>query len=396
MNYILFDDHSWENLLPLTFTRPVSEITAGILKLREKWELMTSLSFSHLSRKYLSEKFPLKIEDDNLLINSAIIPDKEIVEEIFRLNKSEALYRNNRMLACRIGSKELSNFNYNEGYSGTKINASAECTLIDFPWQIFQLSGNNITFDFELVTKGRKSLKLSDTNNLIAPENIFVEEGVRAEFVTINASTGPVYLAKKSEIMEGSLIRGPFSLGEESTVKMAAKIYGPTTIGPFSKVGGEINNSIILGYSNKAHDGFLGNSVIGEWCNIGADSNNSNLKNNYAEVKVWNYPAEKFIKTGAQFCGLIMGDHSKCGINTMFNTGTVIGVNTNIFGSGFPRNFIPSFSWGGAHGFSVFNISKAYEVADIVMSRRNIPFGEVDKKILAEIFRMTEKYRKNA
>ncbi|RPJ66900.1 MAG: glucose-1-phosphate thymidylyltransferase, partial [Alphaproteobacteria bacterium] len=214
------------------------------------------------------------------------------------------------------------------------------------------------------------------------------------ECAVINANTGPVYIGKNAEIMEGSLIRGPFALCEHSVLKMGAKIYGATTIGPFSKVGGEINNSIITGNSNKAHDGFLGNSVLGEWCNLGADTNNSNLKNNYAEIKLWNYNSEKFTKTGLQFCGLFMGDHSRCGINTMFNTGTVVGVSSNIFGTGFPRNFIPSFSWGGNAGFMVYQKPKAYEAAENAMQRRNVQFTSDDIKILDAVFDLTEKYRK--
>ena len=230
---------------------------------------------------------------------------------------------------------------------------------------------------------------------MIEAGNIFVEEGFKGEYITINASSGPVYLGRDSEIMEGSVIRGPFALCEHSVVKLASKIYGPTTIGPYCKAGGEINNSILQAYSNKGHDGFLGNSVIGEWCNIGADTNTSNLKNNYAEVKLWNYPANRFKKTGLQFCGLIMGDHSKCSINTMFNTGTVAGVSANIFGSGFPRNFIPSFSWGGAAGISTYNTDKAFETMELVMERRGIELTEADKEIYRHIFKQTEKYRED-
>jgi UDP-N-acetylglucosamine diphosphorylase/glucosamine-1-phosphate N-acetyltransferase len=230
---------------------------------------------------------------------------------------------------------------------------------------------------------------------LICPENIFVESGVKAECVTINASTGPVYIGKDAEIMEGSMIRGPFALCEGAVIKMGAKIYGPVTIGPYSKVGGEVSNSVIFGYTNKAHDGFLGSSVLGEWCNIGADSNNSNLKNTYDEVKAWNYTQEKFIPTGLKFCGLIMGDHSKCGINTMFNTGTVIGVNSNIVGHGFQRNFIPSFSWGNSvTGYTTYDIVKAIDVAKIVYERRGIEFGQVEQELLKSVFELTFAYRK--
>jgi UDP-N-acetylglucosamine diphosphorylase/glucosamine-1-phosphate N-acetyltransferase len=244
------------------------------------------------------------------------------------------------------------------------------------------------------LTEGRKSQPISKSVNTIAKENIFIEEGAKLEFVTLNASTGPIYIGKNTEIMEGSMIRGPFALCEGAGVKLGAKVYGATTVGPYSKIGGEVNNSVLFGYSNKGHDGFLGNSVLGEWCNIGADSNNSNLKNNYEEVKLWSYETESFEKTGLQFCGLMMGDHSKCGINTMFNTGTVVGVSANIFGAGFPRNFVPSFSWGGAAGFTVYMTRKAFETARLVMSRRGVDFDEKEAKILQHVFEDTKIWRK--
>ena len=249
--------------------------------------------------------------------------------------------------------------------------------------------------DYELLTRGRVSQPIPSSNNVIAAQNIFLEEGAKLEFTTLNASSGPIYIGKDAEIMEGSIIRGPFALCEHATVKLGAKIYGPTTVGPHSKVGGEVNNSVLFGYSNKGHDGFLGNSVLGEWCNLGADTNNSNLKNNYAEVRLWDYNTESFARTGLQFCGLMMGDHSKCGINTMFNTGTVVGVSANIFGSGFPRNFVPSFSWGGNGGFTTYLTKKAFEVAEVVMSRRQIELTDVDKAILEHVFEETKKYRRD-
>ncbi len=243
------------------------------------------------------------------------------------------------------------------------------------------------------MTKNRVSSELDSSNNFTEQENIFIEAGASIRFVTLNPAGGYIYIGKDAEIMEGSLIRGSLAMCNNSVLKLGAKIYGAVTIGPFSKIGGEVNNSVIQGYSNKAHDGFLGNSVIGEWCNIGADTNNSNLKNNYTEVKLWNYNEERFILSGLQFCGLIMGDHSKCGINTMFNTGTVVGVSANIFGSGFPRNFIPSFSWGGKSGFSTYNLSKAIETAAIVMKRRSIKFDDKEKFIFKKIFENSSKYR---
>ncbi len=393
MNIIFFDDISRRNLLPLTFTRPVADLRVGILRISEKWKKLTGFPVSFITETYLTEKFSCQIMADNLLINGAIVPGRDLASAVTALNTGEALVMGNRLLACRLNEGDAGNFQPASFKAKKERDYSGTIRILDHPWQIFSWNGEAITEDYHLVTTGRHSLKLSRSNNILAEENIFVEEGVRAEFSTINASTGPVYLGKDSEIMEGSVIRGPFSLGEHSTVKLSAKIYGPTTIGPHSKAGGEINNCVIQGYSNKAHDGFLGNSVLGEWCNIGADTNNSNLKNNYAKVKVWNYDAEKFITTDLLFCGLIMGDHSKCGINTMFNTGTVVGVSANIFGSGFPRAFIPSFSWGGAHGFSTFSLQKAFEVAEQVMGRRNIPFDETEKKILSEVFTLTARYR---
>jgi UDP-N-acetylglucosamine diphosphorylase/glucosamine-1-phosphate N-acetyltransferase len=389
-NYILFDDSTWDNLLPLTFTRPVSEIRVGIIKISEKWERLLANKISYRTREYLSKKYATVITDDNILINSSILPDAFIAEAILELRPAEMLVQDNLMLAVRLDKEQTETFQADKLPSCFGKEYTHPIVKISYPWDIFSLNENAIAADFELITKGRTSANLSSTNRL-AGKNIFVEEGAKIEFSILNSLTGPIYVGKDAEIMEGVIVRGSLALCEHATLKMGAKIYGATTIGPHSKVGGEINNSIIFGYSNKAHDGFLGNSVLGEWCNLGADTNNSNLKNNYALVKAWNYPQKRFIDTGLQFCGLIMGDHSKSGINTMFNTGTVVGVSSNIFGDGFPRNFIPSFSWGGAQGFSVFTTSKAFEVAAQVMKRRNIEFSEVDKEILTHIFETTEK-----
>ncbi len=394
MNILFFDDNSFEQLLPLTYTKPVAELRVGIFNIREKWQnLAPGNNYSYITRNYLSTKFPPSFEQENIIVSGSLIPDKYAVEAILSLGSEEILISNNRILALKADGEAVNSFNQKnlDLASAKKFNAKVQ--FLDHPWQIFQLNGEQILADLNLIRLRRKSEKLSPSNR-VTGDNLFIEEGSRAEFATINTESGPVYLGKDSEIMEGSVIRGPFALCEGSVLKMMAKIYGPTTIGPFSKVGGEVNNSVIQGYSNKAHDGFLGNSVIGEWCNLGADTNNSNLKNNYAEVRLWSYPEERFIGTGLQFCGLIMGDHSKCGINTMFNTGTVVGVNANIFGSGFPRNFIPSFSWGGAHGFTTYSISKAFEVAALVMKRRGVEFDSDEQSILKEVFRMSEKYRK--
>ncbi len=275
------------------------------------------------------------------------------------------------------------------------IEFEGDILKIEHTWDIFSKNGEAIADDYKLLTEGRQSEPIPSNVNVINPEHIFIEKGAKLNFVTLNASNGPIYIGKDSEIMEGSVIRGPFALCDNATIKLGSKIYGPTTFGPYCKVGGEVNNSVLFGYSNKGHDGFLGNSVLGEWCNLGADTNNSNLKNNYAEVRLWDYQTGGFAKTGLQFCGLMMGDHSKCGINTMFNTGTVVGVSANIFGSGFPRNFVPSFSWGGSKGFVTYKTNKAFEVAEVVMARRNEAFTAMDKAILEHVFELTKSYRRD-
>ncbi|MEX0983334.1 MAG: GlmU family protein [Bacteroidales bacterium] len=392
MNLILFDDQYRDNLLPLTFTKPVAELRIGILTIREKWEKRLGLKGSFLTQDYLQTKYTTNIADTNLLVNSALLPDPAVVEAIKQLKSGQSLKRESTLLALNTGSGE---FNINDPeWMDRAANFPEAVSLIDYPWKIFTLNGQEIAADYTLLTAGLKSEPLSETVSVLHRENVFVEEGFSGEFFTLNATSGPIYLGKSSEIMEGSVIRGPFALGEQSTIKLAAKIYGPTSIGPYCKAGGEINNAVLQAYSNKGHDGFLGNAVLGEWCNLGADTNNSNLKNNYTEVKVWNYPSNRFIKTGLQFCGLIMGDHSKTGINTMLNTGTVVGVSANIFGPGFPRNFIPSFSWGGAAGLSDYKLEKAFETMEEMMHRRDVKLTETDKDIFRHIFKETEKYRR--
>lgn len=394
MNTILFDAQQRQDLLPLTFTKPVAELRVGILKIVEKWNRYLETNCSFLTEEYLQEKFPAKIEESNLLINGALLPDDLLVESILQLKNREALTYKGELIAINLVKDDLLAFFSAKLEEYTNDEYEGEVSMINHTWDIFAKNGEEIEADFELITEGRVSQEIPATVQVLGQENVFFEEGAKANFVTINASTGPVYIGKNAEIMEGSVIRGPFALCENSTLKMASKVYGPTTIGPESKVGGEINNVVFQAFSNKAHDGFLGNSVIGEWCNLGADTNNSNLKNNYVEVRLWNYGTEGFAKTGLQFCGLVMGDHSKCGINTMFNTGTVVGVSANIYGSGFPRNFIPSFSWGGASGFVEYKTKKAYEVASKVFERRGLEFNEVEQRILDKVFELTQKYRK--
>jgi UDP-N-acetylglucosamine diphosphorylase/glucosamine-1-phosphate N-acetyltransferase len=389
MNYILFDGPHRTALLPFTFTRPVADIRVGILTIREKWEKHLGSTTTSITEDYLSEKWPMVEMENNVMINASFLPNDILVAMIKNLEHNQAIFQEEEVVAFFAKEGEEVDFD-----SFEVLEFSNDCIKIENTWDIFQKNELAIREDFELLTEDRFSQPIPKSVNVIAPENIFIEEGAKLEFVTLNASTGPIYIGKNAEIMEGSVIRGPFALCESGRVKLATKVYGATTVGPHSVIGGEVNNSVLFGYSNKGHDGFLGNAVLGEWCNIGADSNNSNLKNNYEEVKLWSYETENFAKTGLQFCGLMMGDHSKCGINTMFNTGTVVGVSTNIFGAGFPRNFVPSFSWGGASGFTTYLTKKAFETAKIVMARRNVEFSEEDAKILEHVFEETKKYRK--
>jgi UDP-N-acetylglucosamine diphosphorylase/glucosamine-1-phosphate N-acetyltransferase len=391
MNYILFDGSARNQLLPFTYTRPVADIRVGILTIREKWEKMLGFTTSTVTEDYLIDKFPMIELEQNIFINASVLPNEDLVSLIQNLSENKALFIDDEPLAFFAKEDQEIDFETFDVLPYT----SDDILRIENTWDIFKLNGEAIKRDFKLLTSDRESQLIPEMTVAFNKDQIFIEEGAVLPLCSLNANDGPIYIGKDSEIMEGSMIRGPFALCENATIKMGAKIYGATTIGPHSKVGGEVNNCVIFGYSNKGHDGFLGNSVLGEWCNIGADTNNSNLKNNYAEVRLWNYETEGFAKTGLQFCGLMMGDHSKCGINTMFNTGTVVGVSANIFGSGFPRNFIPSFSWGGSAGMITYKTNKAFEVSKVVMSRRDIAFTEVDIQILEHIFKETSKWRKD-
>ena len=389
MNYILFDGNVRNALLPFTYTRPVADIRIGILTIREKWEKRLGLTTTTITEEYLEEKYPMVEMDENVMINAAFLPTKELVNKVKDLSENQAIFQGEEVIAFYTsGTQEEVDFDAYE-----QIEFEEALLQVNNTWDIFSLNDKAIQEDFELITEGRKSQPIPEGVQSINKENIFIEEGATVLFSSLNASTGPIYIGKDAQIMEGCFVRGPLAMCENSVLKMGAKIYGATTLGPYCKVGGEVNNSVLFGYSSKGHEGFLGNSVLGEWCNIGADSNTSNLKNNYAEVKLWNYETGRFARTGLQFCGLMMGDHAKCGINTMFNTGTVIGVSANIFGSGYPRNFVPSFSWGGASGFTHYQLRKVFEVADVVMKRRNTELSEEDKNILEHVFEETSKYR---
>ncbi|MEY1638857.1 GlmU family protein [Tenuifilum osseticum] len=389
---VLFDDQRRDDLLPLTFTRPVAEIRMGILTISQKWSMLTGASVHYLTQDYLQAKYPNAPKGEPVLfVNGGVCPDGNLVDKIRALKPNQAIVKGDTLIVAMLNSTV--DTLPAAGLFEMTFEYPDDILEVKYPWDIFRNNGEALVRDYSLITKGRKSQPISTTNTVLNPENVFIEEGARVECAILNAETGPIYIGKDAEVMEGSIVRGPFALGEHSALKMGAKIYGPTTVGPYCKVGGEVNNSVFFAFSNKAHDGFIGNSVIGEWCNLGADTNNSNLKNNYASVKLWNYRKKGFVDTGLQFCGLIMGDHSKCGINTMFNTGTVVGVSANIFGDGFPRNFIPCFSWGGAAGFTTYQPQKAFETARIMMSRRDLPFTDIDKEILLKVFELTQEYR---
>lgn len=379
MDITLFDPAEIRrSLLPFTFTRPVADIRIGILKISEKWEHF-GFHVGFITEDYLSPKF--KSNNASIRVNGGLCPDTSMVSAIKALEKGQRLVSDNIELASNgDGAEEVK---YNQPYR-----------LISNPWDIFQFNKEQIVSDYSLITDGRKSAEITDPHTLVyGKENVFVEEGASIRAAILNAEDGPIYIGKNAQVHEGAIIKGAFALCESSHVNMGAKIKGDTTIGPHSKVGGEISNSVIFGYSNKGHDGFMGNSVIGEWCNLGADTNTSNLKNNYAAVKLWNYETGRFANTGLQFCGLMMGDHAKCGINTMFNTGTVVGVGSNVFGSGYPRNFIPSFAWGGASGLTTFQLRKFYEVAEAVMKRRGIDLDDMERTMLSKVFEDTAAYR---
>ncbi|MDN4164517.1 GlmU family protein [Cytophagales bacterium LB-30] len=395
MHIILFDDPTFRiNLLPFTYTRPVGAIRVGIVTLQEKWAKQTLLPVSFYTEAYLQKKYPMQMGSENVFINASLLPNATVWKAIQGLQPGEALKKEGVMLAARVHGEAVKSFDVAD-VKWREVAYAEEAELIRDPWDIFSKNAAQIRYDFAQLTQGRKSAGVNDRYTMVyGEENIFVEEGADIKAAVLNASEGPIYIGKNAQVQEGALIKGPFALCEGSVVNMGGKMRGDTTVGPYSKVGGEISNSVIFGYSNKGHDGFLGNSVIGEWCNLGADTNTSNLKNNYANVKLWSYSKKGFKDTGLQFCGLMMGDHSKCGINTMFNTGTVVGVSANVFGDGFPRNFIPSFAWGGAAGFTGYQLKAAMEVAERVMARRKKMFDETEQEILSHVFELSAEYRK--
>ena len=396
MHILLFDDPAIRpHLLPLTFTRPVAALRCGILTLAEKWQRrLGAPTVGYLTQPYLQAKFPVcadgLVTGPALVINGAVCPDELLVRQVQALAPGQGLYCDDTLVAAHLADASQVAELVQDGLR-EQVEVAEPVTMITRPWHLFLRNGVEIRRDFALITQGRTSQPVNDAPTIVyGADNIFIEPGVKIRAAILTAEDGPIYLGRNSQVHEGAIIRGPLALGEGSHVNTGARLRGDNTIGPYCRVGGEVANSILLGYSNKGHDGYLGNSVVGEWCNLGADTNTSNLKNNYAPVRVWSHAAHRFVDTGQTFCGLLMGDHSKCGINTMFNTGTVVGVGANIFGAGFPRQFVPSFSWGGAAGFETFKLPKFAEVAERVMSRRGLSYDAVEQDVMQEVFKQTQ------
>lgn len=393
---ILFDNEVRDRLLPLTYTRPVAELRIGILTIKEKWERWMKGKVSYITQDYLAAKYPMEYGDVNYIVNGSALPSEQLCKLLRQMEFSEAFLQGDELIAAKLNRVQLEQLIQDEDLSELKGYDVQDTNFlkINALYDLFRHNGDALADDFRLLTKGRKSQALSDTNRVLHPENIFLEEGARVEYATLNASSGPIYIGHDAEIMEGALVRGGLALGRDSVIRMGAKVYGPTTIGPGSEVGGEVENVVIQGNSSKAHEGYLGHSVIGEWCNLGAGTNVANHKNNYSTIKVWNYEEDRFLPTGLDSCGVFMGDYAKSAVNTVFNTGTVIGVSANIFGSGFPRNFVPSFAWGGSKRFSTFQVDKAVEAADQSVQRRNQSLGVEERLIFLRVFEESVKYRR--
>ncbi len=393
MNYILFDDFTRDRLLPFTHTRPVADIRCGILTMRGRWETLLGKKTSTLTENYLQELYPAIMVEENMFINGGILGNETLLEKIQELPAETLLVQGEIIIAARTIKQPLSVTELLTEFKGLQTTEyQKEIIKLEHVWDIFTLNDKAIRYDYELITKNRISAEIPEGVTVTGKENLFIEQGANIYAgCIINAAAGPVYIAAGTEVLEGTLMRGPVAVCEQAVVKMGAKIYGATTIGPGCKVGGELNNVVMFANSNKAHDGYLGNAVIGEWCNLGADTNCSNLKNNYDEIKIWDEAENKSVKTGLIFCGLMMGDHSKCGINTMFNTGTVAGVSCNIFGGGFPEKYIRSFTWGGNEGVTNYNFDRAMETAGKMMARRNHQISQKEIAMYRYIYDLHQK-----
>lgn len=393
LNVILFDDNEVrKHLMPFTYTRPTAELRVGITTIAEKWQAMLGeATYSYLTVPYLKKKFPLHARrSSNLMVAGHVIPTPKLAQLVLDLQEGEALMVGEELIAFNGNAHDFDARHYSR-----VLYPKRKPLVLHHLYDIFEYNGKVLEQDFVRLTAGRQSQPLSPTNTVIGDvKRIFVEEGAYVEGAMLNTQSGPIYIGKDVEVMEGACIRGGFAACHDAKVRIGAKVYGATTLGPHVKIGGEVENTVFIGYSNKAHDGFLGDAVIGEWCNIGGGTTASNLKNDYAEIKLWNYASKRFERTGLQFCGLFMGDHSKIGVNGMINTATVLGVGVNIHGAGFPRNFVASFQEGSATaGFKDVPLETFYTIAERVMARRNIPFTEVDRNIFKAIYNIRDRYK---
>lgn len=401
MNYILFGDQARTHLLPFTYIRPLADIRIGMLTIREKWEWHLQAKTSSLTVDYLSKKYPLVREADNVLINSSVFPSAGLIAEILQLTPNQTLVSpapdsssEDILIAHRLQAEDIDNLDADLIDSVEPMETAQNIRKVSHLWDIVSMNREELAHDFAILTKGRQGMPIPAHVRTTAPENIFIEEGAVIEHAIINASEGVVYIGRDAHIMDGAMLRGPLAIGEGTVIRMSSKLYGNTSIGPHCKIGGEITDSVIFGYANKAHDGFLGHSVVGEWCNLGADTNVSNLKINMDTVRLWDYEEESFVQTNLQHCGAYIGDFTKCGINTMFNSGTVIGISAQIFGTGFMRNFIPSFTWGSVAGVDTVRIEKAIKTAEMVCARRNVVFTDEDAAILRHVSEQTTALRR--
>jgi len=396
---IFFDDDKWKSILPLTYLKPACELRVGILTIAEKWKLLfDDATHGYITNDYLSHKYKISLEDTNIAINGRLLPNANVISLIKRLQPNQGLLYQDIFIGGILSKEQFDIENQDihiDDMEMIDISSydSRDLIFVERPQDLFLFNSSEIVKDYNLVTQGKKSATLNSTNRTYGLEKIFVEEGAKVDFSILNASDGPIYIGKDAVILENSVIKGPVCIGDNAVVKVGAKIYQGTTLGPYCKVGGEVKKSVFQGYSSKAHDGYLGDSVIGEWCNLGADTNCSNLKNNYSEVKTYNYKSKEFELTGLQFCGIILGDHCKTGINSMFNTGSVVGVSSNLFGASFPPKFIPSFSWGGSEGFETYTFAKAMDTINRSMQRKGLRLSHDEIEILKFVFEVSKQRR---
>ncbi len=380
-NLILVDGHNLKELYPLTLTRPASHLRCGILTIREKWEKVTQATVSTYSLPLFNAFWSPRFTADNILVNSAVLPDESLIEKIGNLRIGDSLEDGGMWMAARLNQNDSLKFLVSGGYGTSTSADTAEHHWVKRPEDLITFNNSQIRRDFKMITRGRTS-RNPDESNFIRGDQLFIEEDAKIYNSIINTEDGPVYIGRNVVILEGSIIKGPCALGESTVLKMGAKIYGATSTGPHCKLGGEVKNSLFQAFSSKGHDGYIGDSFIGAWCNFGAGSCTSNMKNTYGQVRLYDMASGVMRDTGRQFLGVIMGDHSKCAINTAFSTGTVVGVFANIFNY-HPKGFVQSYSWGRDDRY---RLEKAIDVARKAMMRKEIELADLEIQILSDVF----------